>query len=91
MDSLFSLIIFFSRPFMSGPTKQFCFSYLLLLLIIKQLFFKSIIFQKFGTNYLKLVFNFFYENIFKIILLSLRNSLNRIFFTRNYNKKINFT
>jgi len=66
MDSLFSLIIFLSRPFMSGPTKQFCFSYLLLLLIIKQLFFKSIIFQKFGTNYLKLVFNFFMKIYLKL-------------------------
>jgi hypothetical protein len=90
MDSLFSLIIFFLGHSCLFRPNTFCFSYLLLLLIIKH-FFKSIIFQKFGTNYLKLVFKFFYENIFKIILLSLRNSLNRIFFTRNYNKKINFT
>jgi hypothetical protein len=65
MDSLFS-VIFFSRRFMFGPTIHICFSYLLLLLIIKQLFFKSIIFQKFGTNYLKLVIKFFMKIYLKL-------------------------
>jgi hypothetical protein len=70
MDSLFSLIIFFLGHSCLFRPNTFCFSYLLLLLIIKH-FFKSIIFQKFGTNYFKLDLNFFIKIFLKLFYCQL--------------------